>query len=75
MDSPLGRSIGGVAVEKVMRLVGRDDAIVLIRAYMDRPQVNGRRYSRPRPALILEGSRGSGKSALLEVMSTLLVGR
>ncbi|HST84110.1 MAG TPA: hypothetical protein VLL08_20410 [Kineosporiaceae bacterium] len=58
--------------QQLEQLVGRDDAISLIHDLTDRPLVNGRRRSQPRPVLVLEGARGSGKSALLGVLRRYL---
>lgn len=46
-------------------LIGRDDAMMLVRDLTDRPLIGGRRRSRLRPVLVVEGARGTGKSALL----------
>jgi hypothetical protein len=53
-------------------MVGRDDAVMLVHALTDRSSPDGRPRSRRQPVLVLEGAHGSGKTALLTVLRTLL---
>lgn len=63
---------GSVVVSDVDGLIGRQDAIVLIRELVDRPLLTGRRRSLLRPVLVVEGAAGTGKTTLLAVVASML---
>lgn len=54
------------------QIFGRERAINLVRAFMERPERNGIPRSQDYPVLVVEGARGSGKTALLDTLVTLL---
>jgi hypothetical protein len=54
------------------QIVGRVSAVNVVRALLDRPERDGVPQSLDRPVLVLEGARGSGKTALLTHLTSLL---
>ncbi|MGH3938648.1 MAG: hypothetical protein ACRDTG_08410 [Pseudonocardiaceae bacterium] len=58
--------------EAAGQIVGRERAIQVIRSLMERPEHNGIPRSRHYPVVVFEGTRGSGKTALLDRLVTLL---
>ncbi|MGH3907272.1 MAG: hypothetical protein ACRDTE_24315 [Pseudonocardiaceae bacterium] len=54
------------------QIFGRERAINLVRSLMERPERNGIPRSQDYPVLVVEGARGSGKTALLNRLATLL---
>lgn len=59
-------------LEAAGQIVGRERAIHVLRSLMERPESNGIPLSRHYPVLVFEGVRGSGKTALLVRLVTLL---
>jgi len=59
-------------LDDIDHLAGRRHAIALVRELMARPEQHGMPRSQDHPVLVFEGGRGSGKSALLTGLGTLL---
>ncbi len=64
--------VGVSAAHHVDGLIGRSDVVDVIRELADRPLSEGRRHSRLVPVLVVEGTAGSGKTALLTAVASML---
>ncbi|GAA0366283.1 AAA family ATPase [Actinoallomurus spadix] len=60
---------------RAARLYGRDRAVHVVREFMERPERGRRRTTREAPILLFEGPRGSGKTALLDLLARSLDGK
>ena len=54
------------------QIYGRKLVIKLVRELMDRTEVDGSLRNQHMPLLVMEGFRGSGKTALLSLLDELL---